>query len=173
MNDPLLKVWRISSLPADWAERGQILNRKKALSLEKSVQAIMEQVRKKGDTALVRFTKKFDKATLEATELRVTAEEIEKAYEAVSEEQVSAIEFMRHKLGIVEKRILEQIKIEFEENDILVCSQPRPIQSVGCYVPGGEAAYPSTLVMTAVPAKIAGVPRMRVRLRQQKVRLLL
>ncbi len=159
MNDPLLKVWRTSSLPPNWAERGQILNRKTALSLEKSTAAIMEHVRKQGDASLLRFTKKFDKATLEASELRITVKEIEKAYEVVSEEQVSAIEFMRNRLEIVEKRILEQIEIELKENDILVCSKARPIQSVGCYVPGGEAAYPSTLIMTAVPARVAGVPR--------------
>jgi len=159
MNEPPLKVWRISSLPLNWAERGQILNRKTALLLERSVKAIMEEVRKQGDSALLRFTNKFDKAVLETADLRVTAEEIDKAYEEVSEEQVSALEFMRNKLEIVEKRVLEQIKIEVEENDILVRSLPRPIQSVGCYVPGGEAAYPSTLVMTVVPAKVAGVPR--------------
>jgi len=69
---------------------------------------------------------------------------------------------MKEKVETVEKRTLEQIKIEFEENDIQVRNLPRPIQSVGCYVPGGEAAYPSTLVMTVVPAKVAGVPRVAV-----------
>jgi hypothetical protein len=53
MNEPILKVWKTSSLPPNWAERGQILNKKTALPLERNVKAIMEQVRKQGDSALI------------------------------------------------------------------------------------------------------------------------
>jgi histidinol dehydrogenase len=135
------------------------LNIKKAQPLEKYVEAIIEEVKKQGDAALIKFTKRFDKTALDTKELGVTSEEIEQAYENVSEEQISAIEFMKEKVETLEKRTLERIKIEVKENGIQVEYAPRPIQSVGCYVPGGEAAYPSTLVMTAVPAKVAAVPR--------------
>jgi len=155
----LIKVWRVPSLPPNWAARGRIIERKKAQPLEKRVKAIIEEVRTQGDIALIKFTKKFDKITLDAKDLRVTAEEIQEAYEAVSEEQISALKFMKEKVMTVEKRTLEQIKIKVEENGIRVRNLPRPIQSVGCYVPRGEAAYPSTLVMTVVPAKVAEVPR--------------
>lgn len=160
MSKPLLiKIWRTPSLPTEWAERGKILERKTAQPLERRVKAIIEEVRTQGDAALIKFTNKFDKTTLNAKGLRVTREEIEEAYEAISQEQVSALEFMKEKVATVEKRTLEQIKVKVEENGIRVRNLPRPIQSVGCYVPGGEAAYPSTLVMTVVPAKVAGVPR--------------
>jgi len=155
----LIKVWRTPSLPPNWVARGKILERKTAQPLEKRVKAIIEEVRTQGDIALIKFTNKFDKTTLDAQSLHVTNEEIEQAYEAVNEEQVSALEFMKEKVETVEKRTLEQIKIKVEENGIQVRNLPRPIQSVGCYVPGGEAAYPSTLVMTVVPAKVAEVPR--------------
>ena len=162
MSKPLLiKVWRTPSLPP-WAERGRILDRKMAQPLERRVKAIVEEVRTQGDAALIKFTEKFDKTALDAKDIRVTTEEIKEAYETVSEEQISALKFMKEKVETVEKRTLEQIKIEFEENDIQVRNLPRPIQSVGCYVPGGEVAYPSTLVMTVVPAKVAGVPRVAV-----------
>ncbi len=160
MSDPVtIKVWRKSSLPPNWAERGQLLKEDATVLLETSVKAIMEEVRRQGDAALMRFTKKFDKASLEPMELRVTTEEIEKAYEEVGEAQVSALEFTRARLETVEKRILERMRIEIKENDISVRHLPRPIQSVGCYVPGGQVVYPSTLIMTVVPAKVAGVPR--------------
>ena len=160
MSKPLLiKVWRTPSLPPNWAERGRILERKMAQPLEKHVKAIIEEVKTQGDAALIKFTNRFDKTTLDTKDLRVTTEEIEEAYEAVSQEQMSALEFMKEKVETVEKRTLEQIKIKVEKNGIQVRNLPRPIQSVGCYVPGGEAAYPSTLVMTVVPAKVAGVPR--------------
>jgi len=163
MSEPFpIKVWRRSSLPPNWAERRQLLNEDATLLLETSVKAIMEQVRRQGDAALIKFTKKFDKATLNTKELRVTSEEIEKAYERVGEAQLSALEFTREKLEIAEKRILEKMRIEIKENDICVRHLPRPIQSVGCYVPGGQIVYPSTLIMTVVPAKVAGVPRVAV-----------
>jgi histidinol dehydrogenase len=155
----LIKVWRTPSLPPSWAERGKILERKTAQPLERRVKSIIEEVKTQGDAALIKFTKKFDKTTLDARNLRITREEIEEAYEAISQKQISALEFMKEKVATVEKRTLEQIKIKVEENGIRVRNLPRPIQSVGCYVPGGEAAYPSTLVMTVVPAKVAGVPR--------------
>jgi histidinol dehydrogenase len=155
----LLKVWKTSSLPPNWIKRVRILDRKTAQSLEGHVKAIMGEVRTQGDAALIKFTKKFDKITLYSKDLRVTTEEIEEAYESVSEEQISALEFMKEKVEVLEKRTLEQIKIEVEKNGIRVRYLPRPIQSIGCYVPGGEAAYPSTLIMTVVPAKVAEVPR--------------
>jgi len=156
---PLIKVWRTPSLPPNWAERERTLERKTAQPLEKHVKTIIEEVRTQGDAALIKFTKKFDKTTLDTNNLRVTIEEIKEAYEAISEEQVSALKFIKKKIETVEKRTLEQIKIQIEENGIQVRNLPCPIQSVGCYVPGGEAAYPSTLIMTVVPAKVASVPR--------------
>jgi histidinol dehydrogenase len=129
--------------------------------LETQVKAIIDEVRKRGDSAVNEFSKKFDKVNLTAKNFRVTKEEISNAYSLVSEEQISTIESLSKKIEEVEKRLLKQIKITIE-NGVKIRSLPIPIQSVGCYVPGGEAAYPSTLVMTVTPAKVAGVPRVAV-----------
>lgn len=154
--NPLVRVWRTPALPDNWTKRA---NKKTTQRLERHVKAIIDEVKEQGDTAVIKFTKKFDETILNTMNLHATRREIEEAYNAVSEEQISALKFMKDRVESIEKRTLEQIKIEVEENGIFVSNLPRPIQSVGCYVPGGEAAYPSTLIMTVVPAKVARVPR--------------
>jgi len=130
--------------------------------LETYVRSILREVKEKGDAALIEFTKKFDHVDLSPKNLRVSQEEIKRAYETVNEEQISALRFMKERVESLEKRLLEQVTVQLEGDGVRVYGSPRPIQSVGCYVPGGEAAYPSTLIMTAVPAKVAGVPRVAV-----------
>jgi histidinol dehydrogenase len=114
---------------------------------------------KNGDVALIELTEKFDRARLEAKDLRVTSREIKDAYNEVSQEQVAALKFVKDKVSAFEKLALKQDGFKTSRDGITVQNVLRPIESVGCYVPGGQAAYPSTLVMTAVPAKAAGVPR--------------
>jgi len=127
--------------------------------LETYVRSILRKVKGKGDAALIEFTKKFDNVDLSPKNLLITQEEIKRAYETVSDEQISALRFIKERIESLEKRLLEQLTVQLEDDDVKVYVSPRPIQSVGCYVPGGEAAYPSTLIMTAIPAKVAGVPR--------------
>jgi histidinol dehydrogenase len=157
-NQAQVKVWKASALPPDWFKR-QATDEKTSEQIESDVKAIISKVVKNGDSALTEFTEKFDKARLDAKDLRVTAEEIEEAYKAVSEEQIFALKFMKDKVSSFEKLVLEQARIKTSKDGITIQNVLRPIESVGCYVPGGQAAYPSTLVMTAVPAKVAGVPR--------------
>ena len=152
----IIRVWDASLGFPKWVDRDAPL--REVAQLEE-VKAIIEEVKARGDAALLKFTKKFDGVSLNAKNLRVNVEEIENAYEKVSEEQVSAIELMKQRLEAVERCILEQAEAEVEFKDIHVRFCLRPIESVGCYVPGGRASYPSTLVMTVVPAKLAGVPR--------------
>lgn len=151
-----IKVWETSSLPINWAERALRLNGK---TLEKNVKAIIDEVKKQGDTALIKYTEKFDKTLLNTENLFVSNEEIREAYKAVSKEQISALRFMKERVESVERTFLDKLGIVIEQNGIQISNQIRPIQSVGCYVPGGKAAYPSTLIMTVVPAKLAKVPR--------------
>ena len=150
-----VKVWKSSALPANWFKRTRTLGE----SIENDVKAIINKVAKNGDAALIEFTEKFDKTRLKAENLRVTSKEIEEAYKATSKEQSSALKLMKSKVGSLEKLILERIRIATSIDGIAVQTALRPIKSVGCYVPGGQAAYPSTLIMTVVPAKVAGVPR--------------
>jgi histidinol dehydrogenase len=130
--------------------------------IENNVKAIVNKVTKNGDAALIELTEKFDKAKLKPENLRVTKEEIEEAYKAVNEEQISALKLMKNKVSSFERLVLKRVIFETSKDGITVQNVLRPIESVGCYVPGGQAAYPSTVVMTAVPAKTAGVPRIAV-----------
>ncbi len=157
-NQAQVKVWKATALPPDWFKR-QMPDEKTSEQLESDVEAIIKKVIKNGDAALIEFTKKFDKTRLTAKDLRVKPAEIKGAYQAVSEEQISALKFIKDKVSAFEKLLLKQAGTKTFNESISVQTVLRPIESVGCYVPGGQAAYPSTLVMTTVPAKVAEVPR--------------
>jgi histidinol dehydrogenase len=157
-NQVQVKVWKASALPPNWFKR-QTLDKRTNERVESEVKAIISMVVKNGDAALIELTEKFDKARLEAKDLRVTPREVEEAYKAVGKEQVAALKFIKDKVSSFEKLTLKQVGFKTSREGITVQNVLRPIESVGCYVPGGQAAYPSTLVMTAVPAKVAKVPR--------------
>jgi histidinol dehydrogenase len=153
-----VKVWKSSALPPDWFKR-RTPDEQADERVESEVKAIISRVVKNGDAALIELSEKFDKARLEPKDLRVTPRETEKAYKAVGKEQIAALKAMKNKVSAFEKLTLKQAGFETSKDGVTVQNVLRPIESVGCYVPGGQAAYPSTLVMTAVPAKTAGVPR--------------
>jgi histidinol dehydrogenase len=153
-----VRVWKADALPPDWFKR-QKADEKAALEVENNVKEIIKQVRENGDNALVKYALKFDKAELTLRTLRVYKEEIKEAYTKTSREQISALKFMIDRVNTFQKQLLTQTDVKTLGDGISVQTVLRPIESVGCYVPGGQAAYPSTLVMTAVPAKVAGVPR--------------
>jgi histidinol dehydrogenase len=153
-----VKVWKTEELPVDWYKR-QKADPQAAQQLEEDVKTIVSQVKENGDKALIEFAQKFDKATLTFKTLKVRSEEFKDAYTKTSREQMSAIQFMKAKVSAFQKLLLAQTEIKSVDEGINVQTNLRPIESVGCYVPGGQAAYPSTLVMTVVPAKIAGVQR--------------
>ena len=157
-----MKIWKAHTLSPDWFRRARARNEKDSAEVEDSVKAIITAVRKRGDSALVEFTEKFDKAKLKPENLRVTREEIKAAYNAVTKEQVSTLKLMKDKLEAMEKLALQIPRTKTQREGVTVQTVLSSIESVGCYVPGGQAAYPSTLVMTAVPAKVAGVPRIAV-----------
>ena len=153
-----VRVWKSEALPADWFKR-QKADEKAVQEVENSVKAIIKQVKDNGNGALVEFALKFDKAELTLRTLKVKTEEIKEAYKRANLEKVSALKFMKEKVDAFQKQMLTQTEIKTSSDGIWVQTVLRPIESVGCYVPGGQAAYPSTLIMTAVPAKVAGVPR--------------
>jgi histidinol dehydrogenase len=153
-----VRIWKSEALPADWFKR-QKANEEEAQEVENSVKAIIKQVKDDGNDALVKFALKFDKAELTLRTIKVKTEEIKEAYKKTNIEQVSALKFIKEKVNALQKQMLTQAEIKTFSDGIWVQTVLRPIESVGCYVPGGQAAYPSTLIMTAVPAKAAGVPR--------------
>ena len=153
-----VRVWKANSLPPDWCKR-QAPDEQTNAQVESNVKAIIGHVVKNGDAALIALTEQFDGARLEAKDLQVTASEVKNAYNEVSQKQIDALKFMKNKVSAFEQLVLEQVGFKTSREGITVQNVLRPVESVGCYVPGGQAAYPSTLVMTAVPAKAAGVPR--------------
>jgi len=153
-----VRIFKSDSLPPDWFTR-QKTDEKTAQEVENNVKAIIKQVKENGDKALVELTLRFDKAELSPRTLKVHREEIKEAYKKTSREQVSALKFMIDKVNTFQKQLLTQTEVKTSGDGITVKTLLRPIESVGCYVPGGQAAYPSTLIMTVVPAKVAGVPR--------------
>ncbi len=153
-----ISVWKARELPPDWFKR-KAIDEKGSEAVETNVKTIIAAVRAKGDTAVIEFTEKFDKTKLTAKNLRVTKAEIEAAYKVVSKEQVAALKLMKNRLSSREKLTLQQDQAKTSRDGITVQTVLRPLESVGCYVPGGRAVYPSTVVMTAVPAKVAGVKR--------------
>src|SRR5271157_384168 len=123
-----------------------------------NVSEIITEVASEGDKALLKYTEKFDGVKLES--LRVTQEEIAGAYEAVDEDLMDS-------LGQAAENIFafhgEQRERDFWLTEVtpgvLVGQKVVPLESVGAYVPGGRASYPSSALMTVIPAKVAGVPR--------------
>ena len=126
------------------------------------VELILSDVQKNGDRAVKKYEKKFGKASISS--LKVTKNEIKQAYEEVSDIQIDAITKMTLLLQARED-ILKDIKIpqrkykELASFEKMVYRKFVPIPSVGCYVPGGLARYPSSAIMSIVPAKVAGVKR--------------
>ena len=153
-----LRVWKASTLVPEWFKR-QAPDEHTAEQVESNVKAIISQVVKNGDAALLALTEQFDEARLKVKDMQVKASEIKNAYSEVSQEQIDALKFMKNKVSAFEHFVLKQVGFKNSSEGITIQNVLRPIESVGCYVPGGHASYPSTLVMTAVPAKAAGVSR--------------
>jgi histidinol dehydrogenase len=153
-----VKIWKASALPPSWFKR-QAPDEQTNANVESNVKAIISHVVKNGDAALLALTEQFDEARLEAKDLQVTPREIKNAYNEVSQKQIDALRFMKNKVSSFEQLVLKQAGFKTSSEGITVQNVLRPIESVGCYVPGGKAAYPSTLVMAAIPARAAGVPR--------------
>ena len=123
------------------------------------VSQIVKDVRERGDRAVLEYTERFDKVRLGAEDLRVSREGVAQAYGKVSGEQVKALKRAMGRLADVERRRLEGLEFDYFSQGVAIMSRVRPLGSCGCYVPGGKAFYPSTLIMNVVPAQVAGVKR--------------
>jgi histidinol dehydrogenase len=119
------------------------------------VSPIVDDVRARGDAAVKEYTEKFDKVKLDS--LKVSREEVQEAYKLVTQEQIEALRESRRRLEVVESKRLIQMNFTTTIEGTDITCTTRPISNVGCYVPGGKAAYPSSLIMNVTPAKVAGV----------------
>lgn len=124
-------------------------------AVEQAVREILKNVIDNGDKALYEYAKKFDGANL--TSLEVTAEEIETAVAAVDEDFIETLKMAQQNIADFHSRQTRQSFVTDEKPGIVLGQRVIPLERVGIYVPGGTASYPSTVLMNAVPAKIAGV----------------
>jgi len=125
---------------------------------EATVKEIVEAVHTRGDEALLEYTAKFDKASLTPETMRVTKEEIDEAYKKVDPELLSVIKKSIQNIEEYHKLQKRNSWIETKPNGTVLGQKISPVEYAGVYVPGGKAAYPSTVLMNVVPARVAGVP---------------
>ncbi len=124
----------------------------------KAALAIVEGVKKEGDAALLRFTEQFDGSRLTASQLRVTQEDIDAAYGLVDEAFLVAIREAAANIRKFHEKQLRNSWMDLQPDGTLLGQIMRPLKRVGVYVPGGKAAYPSSVLMNVIPAQVAGVP---------------
>lgn len=126
--------------------------------VEQVVLDIIADVRQRGDAAVLELTRRFDR--LEAAslaELEVTEQEMEEAFSRVAEADLDALRLACERVARFHEKQKQQTWISTEEPDVMLGQKVTPLSRVGIYVPGGKASYPSSVIMNAVPAKVAGV----------------
>ncbi|WP_342566312.1 histidinol dehydrogenase [Paenibacillus sp. FSL R7-0345] len=123
-----------------------------------SVKQIVATIKKEGDAALLRYTEQFDRTVLNAPELRVTPEELQAAYSRVEDSFVTAIRAAAVNIRAFHARQKRSSWMDLQPDGTILGQIIRPLKRVGVYVPGGTAAYPSSVLMNVIPAQIAGVP---------------
>lgn len=125
------------------------------VDVEQIVADIVAEVRNNGDAALLRYTEKFDGAVLQS--LEVTSQELEEAWEQTEPEFLEILQQAAQNIRDYHSRQLRQSYLINEQPGILLGQKILPLEKAGLYIPGGTAAYPSTVLMNCIPAKIAGV----------------
>jgi histidinol dehydrogenase len=126
--------------------------------VEAGVRTILAAVQRGGDHAIIRYTKKFDRASLKPAQFRVSPQQIKEAYYHIRKEEGDALRFAAQRIMVFHERQRGKTWM-YQDNGATLGQMVVPMDAVGLYVPGGKAAYPSTVLMCAVPAKVAGVKR--------------
>ena len=151
----------LKTIIADGTNERQFINNLKERNAEtdrqitEQVSAILEEVRQKGDEAVKAYTLKFDKGL--PPQFEVSTEEMAQALAEADADFVASLRKAADNIAAFHKRQVRQSFLHTEENGVILGQQVRGLRRVGLYVPGGTAAYPSSVLMNAIPAKIAGV----------------
>jgi histidinol dehydrogenase len=153
---------RLDSTAADFAERFRAflaVKRETSADVEQAVRAIVAAVAARGDAALIELTKKFDRLDLGKTPMRVSAAELDGAAKSCDPKALDALKLARDRIEAYHVRQKPKDDSFTDALGVELGSRWTAVEAVGLYVPGGTAAYPSSVLMNAVPAKVAGVPR--------------
>jgi histidinol dehydrogenase len=153
---------RLHSQSADFSRRFAAFlatKREVAADIDAAARAIVDDVARRGDAALIEATAKFDRLTLDAATLRIAPAEIEAAVQACESETLAALTFARDRIEAFHRRQMPKDERFTDAAGVELGWRWSAIAAVGLYVPGGTAAYPSSVLMNAVPARVAGVER--------------
>jgi histidinol dehydrogenase len=127
-------------------------------TVEGSVKSILKAIERGGDRAVIRYVKKFDRLTLKADQFRIPSEKIKEAYYQIRKEEGDALRYAAKRITAFHER--QRLKTwMYQEGGATLGQMILPLDAVGIYVPGGKAVYPSSVLMCAIPAKVAGVNR--------------
>src|SRR5271165_1193092 len=154
---------RLDSRAADFAAsfRAFLATKREAMNdVEAAVRSIIADVAVRGDEALIELSGRFDRVDLDLLGLKIGADEIEIAYAACDRKALDALLLARDRIEAYHRRQLPRDDRFTDALGVELGSRWTAIEAVGLYVPGGTAAYPSSVLMNAVPAKVAGVPRL-------------
>ena len=140
---------------------GNLLNRNPGsyTEYENTVNEIINDIRNNGDKALFEYTAKFDKCTLDASCIKITDDEIKEAYDALDPEFIEVMKKSAENIRVFHEKQKRNTWIDTREDGSILGQRILPIEISGVYVPGGKAAYPSSVLMNVVPAKVAGVEK--------------
>lgn len=153
----MIKIYDGEKMPVS-----EILDRKDEMNeetekIEKIVRDIIDDVRKNGDNALFRYCEKFDKAKL--TALKVSDDEIKEALREIDDEFLAILEEAKENIEAFHRLQKRSNFIKNDKDGVILGQKIMPVERAGLYVPGGTASYPSSVLMNAVPAQIAGVTK--------------
>jgi len=156
-----LALWLEQTAPDFETRFSAFLSTKREVSEDVNavVHAIIDDVRARGDAALIDYSKRFDGIDLAATGIRVTDEEVDKAFAETDRKVIDALKFAAERIEKHHARQMPKDDIYEDAIGVGLGSRWTAIEAVGLYVPGGTASYPSSVLMNALPAKVAGVPR--------------
>ncbi|MBF2029496.1 MAG: histidinol dehydrogenase [Oscillatoriales cyanobacterium C42_A2020_001] len=129
------------------------------LHKEATVREVLQAVQRQGDRAILHYTSEFDRHDLKADELQVSGSELDAAYQQVSKELLDAIRLACRQIETFHRQRIPKSWVHFGDDEIVLGKRYLPVDRAGIYVPGGQASYPSTVLMNAIPAKVAKVPR--------------
>ncbi|MGD1918740.1 MAG: histidinol dehydrogenase [Pleurocapsa sp.] len=150
---------RQTEAQAELARIGDRNNGEDIQPKEAIVREIVTNIRQNGDRALLEYTEKFDGRVYTANQLKVSGSELDAAYQQISKDLLSAIQTACQKIEAFHRQRVPKSWVQFEENEVVLGKRYTPVDRAGLYVPGGRACYPSTVLMNAIPAKVAEVPR--------------
>ena len=128
--------------------------------VEPVVKTILKAVERGGDTAVSRYTRKFDRVSIRPGQFRVSPEQVREAYYKIRKEDGDALRYAAHRITAFHEREKPRVRTwMYQEGGSTLGQAILPLDAVGLYVPGGKAVYPSSVLMGAIPAKVAGVKR--------------